>query len=284
MPEHGDDFAGPALTVTRIMPNLKLLPFGSKVPGEKMLPAYRRLILNKLGFHWVEAKFTDQVGKEKMAKERHEKKAEVWCGMEAGQFVLEVPRRGHLEAVYHIYAYLALKHNTRLVMDPTYPIIDIATFKECDWREFYGDAREPIPRNVPPPRGKEVDLVRLFVDSDHAAGNKITRRSRSGFLIYLNLAPFVWFSKNQSTIETSVFVAEFVAMKHGVEVTRVLRYKLGMMGVSIVTPTYIYGDNMPVIHNTQRPESTLKKKSNSICYHVIRESSYIDYWIRWVHH
>ena len=29
---------------------------------------------------------------------------------------------------------------------------------------------------------------------------------------------------------------------------------------------------MSVIHNTQRPESTLKKKSNSICYHAVRES------------
>ena len=29
---------------------------------------------------------------------------------------------------------------------------------------------------------------------------------------------------------------------------------------------------MPVIHNTQKPESILKKKSNSICYFVIRES------------
>jgi hypothetical protein len=30
--------------------------------------------------------------------------------------------------------------------------------------------------------------------------------------------------------------------------------------------------HMSVIHNTQNPESTLKKKSNSICYHYIRES------------
>ena len=29
---------------------------------------------------------------------------------------------------------------------------------------------------------------------------------------------------------------------------------------------------MSVIHNSQRPESTLKKKSNSICYHAVRES------------
>ena len=183
---------------------------------------------------------------------------------------LALPRQGHLEAVYHIFAYLAGKHNTRLVMDPTYPTIDMSQFKECDWRDFYGDIREPIPPKAPPPRGKEVDL-RLYVDSDHA-GDKLTRRSRSGFLIYLNMAPIVWYSKKQSTIETSVFGAEFVAMKQGMEVTRGIRYKLRMMGVPLYTPTYIYGDNMSVIHNTQRPESTLKKKSNAICYHAIRES------------
>jgi hypothetical protein len=46
-----------------------------------------------------------------------------------------------------------------------------------------------------------------------------------------------------------------------------------MMGVPLNEPTYILlGDNMSVIHNTQRPESVLKKKSIAICYHFMRES------------
>ena len=56
------------------------------------------------------------------------------------------------------------------------------------------------------------------------------------------------------------------------EAVRGLRYKLRMMGVQISGPTYVYGDNTSVIHNTQYPESTLRKKSNSICYHAVRES------------
>jgi len=44
------------------------------------------------------------------------------------------------------------------------------------------------------------------------------------------------------------------------------------MGIPTGGPTYVYGDNMSVIHNTQRPESTLKNKSNSIAYHACRES------------
>ena len=47
---------------------------------------------------------------------------------------------------------------------------------------------------------------------------------------------------------------------------------LRMMGVPVNEPTYIYGDNMTVVNNTSKPESTLKKKSNSICYHFVREA------------
>jgi hypothetical protein len=59
-------------------------------------------------------------------------------------------------------------------------------------------------------------------------------------------------------------------MKNGIETCRVLRYKLIIMCVALSGPTFVYGDNMSAVHNTQRPESVLKKKSNSICYHAVR--------------
>jgi hypothetical protein len=183
---------------------------------------------------------------------------------------LACPRDGHLEAVFRIFAYLDHKHNSRMVFDPTYPVIDMASFKECDWKEFYGSINEPVPPNMPDPRGKEVE-IRLYVDSDHA-GDQLVRRSRTGYFVFLNSAPLIWFSKRQPTVETSVFGAEFVAMKNGMECVRGLRYKLRMMGIPVEGPAYTYGDNMSVIHNTQRPESMLKKKSNSVCYHYCRES------------
>ena len=62
-------------------------------------------------------------------------------------------------------------------------------------------------------------------------------------------------------------------MTHGVETIRGRRYKIRMMGVPIYGPTYIFGENMYVIFNTSQPESQLKKKSNSVCYHVVRESA-----------
>jgi hypothetical protein len=143
----------------------------------------------------------------------------------------------------------------------------MGTFIKTDWKSMYGDVKEIIPSDAPVSRGKGVDL-RLFVDSDHA-GEQFTRRSRTGFVIYLNMAPLVWFSKRQSTVESSVFGAEFVAMKNGIETCRDFCYKLRMMGVNLSGPTYVYGDNMYIVQNIQRPESVLKKKSNSIWYHAI---------------
>ena len=106
------------------------------------------------------------------------------------------------------------------------------------------------------------------MDSDQA-GDKVSCRSRSGFLVYVNTTLVQWFSKKQSTVETSVFVAEFVVMKESIDAPRGLRYKLRMMGIPIFHSSFIHRDNMSVVHNTSRPESFLKKKHNSVCYHKV---------------
>jgi hypothetical protein len=54
---------------------------------------------------------------------------------------------------------------------------------------MYGDFEEAIPPNAPVTRGNAIDL-RLFVDYDNA-GEHFTRRSRTGFVIYLNIAQYV---------------------------------------------------------------------------------------------
>jgi hypothetical protein len=69
--------------------------------------------------------------------------------------------------------------------------------------------------DMPEPLDKDDDL-RMMCDSDHA-GDKKTRRSHTGFLIFCNVALIDWVSKKQATIETSVFGAELIAMKHGIE-------------------------------------------------------------------
>ena len=69
------------------------------------------------------------------------------------------------------------------------------------WEDFYPDASDPVPTNMPKPRGHSVS-INCFVDSDHA-GDLGNRRSHSGVVIYLQSAPIIWYSKKQTTIETS---------------------------------------------------------------------------------
>jgi len=176
--------------------------------------------------------------------------------------------------MHHVFACLKKKHNARIILDPTYPQIDESAFVKCNWHDFYGDIKEPMPPNAPGELGKEVDL-RPCIDSSHA-DDRLTRRSRTGFFVFVNNALIAWLSKKQAAIKTSVFGAEFVAMKHGIETTRGARHKLRMMGVPISGPTFVCGGNMSVVKNTSTPESTLKKKSNSVCCHFCRESAAMD--------
>ena len=107
-------------------------------------------------------------------------------------------------------AHVGQKYNSRLVYNHCIQE-DHNVFKEYEWLEFYQESKEAILVNAPEPCGKEVD-IHMFVDSDHAV-DKVSCRSSSGFLIYVNTASVQWFSKKQSTVETSLFGAEFVAMK-----------------------------------------------------------------------
>ena len=44
-----------------------------------------------------------------------------------------------------------------------------------------------------------------------------------------------------------------------------------MTGIPFSDPCFMYGDNKSVLYNTTLPESTFKKKSNSIAHHAVRE-------------
>ena len=67
-------------------------------------------------------------------------------------------------------------------------------------------------------------------------------------------------------------------MKQCCEYLRGLRYKLRMMGIPVNNPVFTFGDNQSVLWNTSVPASMLKKKSNSIAYHFVREGAAKDEW------
>lgn len=182
------------------------------------------------------------------------------------------PREGHLGQAIHIFAYLKHRPKFTLYFDPTIPNIDYGQFttRREDFAEHYRDAEEPLPHNMPKARGRSLTIT-AFVDASHAA-NKKTRRSHTGYLIFLNRSPILWYSKRQTTVEVSTFSSEFIALKVCTEAIEHLRYKMRMFGIPLVqgTPAHVFCDNESVVKNLTHIESVLHRKHNSIAYHYVR--------------
>ena len=185
-------------------------------------------------------------------------------------FWWELYQWGHLEQVHHIFGYLKDWPKWKLFFNPQHPELDERSFTTYDWYDFYRDTKEPVLGDMPAPRGQVVS-THCFVDSDHVA-NTVMQCSQTGLLLFVNRAPVTWFSKRQNTVETSTFGSEFITMKTVVEHIEALRYKLWMFGIPIEGPTNVFCNNKAVFKNTSIPDSTLKKKHTSICYHRAREA------------
>lgn len=53
-----------------------------------------------------------------------------------------LPREGHLDRLFYMFAYLKYKHNGSLVFDPTYPTINYEYFPINYWSNFYKNPRK----------------------------------------------------------------------------------------------------------------------------------------------
>ena len=136
--------------------------------------------------------------------------------------------------------------------------------------EFYPDAKEDLPKDKPKAKGK-LCTITCFVDADHAR-DKLTRRSVTGILVFLNNTPISWYSKCQKTVESSTYGSELVASRIAVEKIMALRYFISMLGCNLEESSLLVGDNMAVVLNTTIPSSALKKKHQACNYHKVRES------------
>jgi hypothetical protein len=61
------------------------------------------------------------------------------------------------------------------------------------WKEFYPEALDEKPPNMPELRGTNPVVIATYVNANHA-GNLANRRSYTGILIYVNNALIHWYS------------------------------------------------------------------------------------------
>ena len=108
-----------------------------------------------------------------------------------------------------------------------------------------------------------------YVDALHASNN-VTSRSNTGLIIFLNIAPTIWYSKSQNSVKSSTFSSEFIAMKSCIDQITALRSRLRMFKVLVLDSTDILCNNKSGVNNYFILNSTLNKKHSSIAYNSVQ--------------
>ena len=121
-------------------------------------------------------------------------------------------------------------------------------------------------------RGRKNGKTVVFVDSSHA-GDKDTRRSRCGHLIYYNGSPIHWKTILQKRVALSTAEAEFRGVTLASKDILWLRNVLHEIGRSVRKPTLIYEDNNACIKMIENPVVSGKNKFVELDMHFIR-----DHW------
>ena len=85
--------------------------------------------------------------------------------------------------------------------------MQMGQFQRRDWASSesgHVDGQEELPERMPEPRGLGV-MIRAKVNADHTS-NMVTRRSRTGFLVYLNCVLIYWWSRKQMSVDALILL------------------------------------------------------------------------------
>ena len=137
-----------------------------------------------------------------------------------------------------------------------------------DWMYTVYDQTTEVDATDPVPKGYLVRTT-SFVDANlqHC---KVTGKSATGILHFLNQTPIDWFSKHQGTVDTSTYGSEFVAARIATEHIIDLRITLQSMGVPLDGPSWLLGDNESVVTSSTIPQSVMSKRHNALSFHRVR--------------
>jgi hypothetical protein len=137
-------------------------------------------------------------------------------------------------------------------------------------RSIYAGASEVTPEGTPEPLGKPV-VCTSYVDAN-LYHDMLTGRSVTGVMHFFNQTPIDWYSKKQSTVETATYGSEFVAARTATEQIIANRQALGYLGVRVIGPTILFGDNRSVVGSATVPQSKLGKRHVALSFHRVREA------------
>ena len=110
----------------------------------------------------------------------------------------------------------------------------------------------------------------LLSDSDHA-GDKLSRMSISGFIMFLCGVPIMWRSKAQKIVALSSTEAEFYAVSEAVKEILFVVQVLLDMGIPVKTPITVKVDNMGAVFMVNNATSSARTCHIDTRWHFVRQ-------------
>ena len=112
--------------------------------------------------------------------------------------------------------------------------------------------------------------IEAYSDSDWA-GDKDTRLSVSGFIIYLLGVPICWRSKQQRSVALSSSEAEYVALSEAAKEVKFIHQVLASMNIHVQTPIIIKVDNVGAMFMAENTSTSARTRHIDIRYQYVRE-------------
>lgn len=146
------------------------------------------------------------------------------------------PRHPHLVAVKRILRYIKGTLGHGLLFVPQRQPVTLSAFSDADW-----------------------------------AGCPESRRSTSGYLVYLGSNLISWCSKKQPTIARSSAESEYRSLAHASAETTWLAYLLYELGANVTFPILLHCDNISTTYMASNPVFHARTKHIELDYHCVRE-------------
>ena len=80
------------------------------------------------------------------------------------------------------------------------------------------------------------------------------------------------YSKKQPVVQTATYGSEFMAARTTVEQIIDLRTTFRYLGVKVLGPTHMFGDNQSVVQTCDVSKGRIHKRHNLLSFHRVREA------------
>ena len=148
--------------------------------------------------------------------------------------------RAHLKMLYRVIKYIFDTEHWKLKMNPQFNMNNM------------------------------IWTIEAYCDSDYS-GDKDTRISVSGFIIFVLGCAVSWKSKAQKSITLSSTEAEYVAISELCTELLFIKQVLEFLGAKIDFPMIVRVDNVGAIYLAKNQTTGQQTKHIDICYHFVRE-------------